>query len=68
VSQDIVNRMVVCGTQHFHGNLGAAGGDPFVALRLYNSGSANYSDLNDAMGATGAYVLEVANRLRGWRN
>jgi len=38
----------------------------YIAARLYNSGSADYSNLNDAVGATGAYVNDVANRLDGW--
>jgi hypothetical protein len=38
----------------------------YVGARLYNSGSANYENLNDPVGATGCYVTDVANRLRGW--
>ena len=37
----------------------------YEAFRAYNSGSVNKRDLNDAMGATGHYVKNTANRLMG---
>jgi hypothetical protein len=40
--------------------------DTYIAARLYNSGSADYQDLNNAEGATTSYVNDIANRLRGW--
>jgi hypothetical protein len=41
------------------------GGDVYVALRGYNSGSVNLGELNDSMGATADYVQKIANRLMG---
>ena len=42
-------------------------GDPWKAARAYNSGSiAPSGNLNDGNGATASYVMDVANRLRGW--
>lgn len=38
----------------------------YIAARLYNSGSADYSDLNDGVGSTGSYANDIANRLTGW--
>lgn len=38
----------------------------YAGARLYNSGSANYDNLNDPVGATACYVTNVANRLTGW--
>ena len=38
----------------------------YQAARLYNSGSANWEDLNAAMGATANYPNDIANRLMGW--
>lgn len=73
ISEDDVYAMVRCGAQHFKGNMNDPAknpkNDPWVALRLYNSGSvAPSGDLNDGNGATAHYVIEVANRLRGWAN
>lgn len=34
--------------------------------RLYNSGSANYGNLNDGITSTACYSMDVANRLTGW--
>lgn len=41
------------------------GGDYYEAFRAYNSGSIDARDLNDAVGATGSYVRDAANRLMG---
>ncbi|KAL9089865.1 MAG: hypothetical protein Q9159_002335 [Coniocarpon cinnabarinum] len=47
--------------------LNAHGGDPWKASRVYNSGSiAPDGDLNNGNGATASYVMDVANRLKGW--
>ena len=45
-------------------------GNYYVALRVYNSGSVNLSQLNDPLGATANYVEDMANRLMGhtWPN
>jgi hypothetical protein len=37
----------------------------YNAIRCYNSGSVDKSNLNDAMGATTSYVSDIANRLMG---
>ncbi|QDS70074.1 hypothetical protein FKW77_004681 [Venturia effusa] len=73
ITEEDVYAMVRCGTQHFKGNMDDAvknpTHNPWIALRLYNSGSvAPSGNLNDGNGATGHYVNEVANRLRGWSN
>jgi hypothetical protein len=38
----------------------------YAGARVYNSGSANYQDLNDGRGSTKCYATDVANRLTGW--
>ncbi|OAQ95826.1 hypothetical protein LLEC1_01369 [Akanthomyces lecanii] len=38
----------------------------YGAARLYNSGSADYSNLNNGLGSTACYATDVANRLTGW--
>lgn len=38
----------------------------YAAARLYNSGSADYSNLNNGLGSTPCYATDVANRLTGW--
>ncbi|TID19603.1 putative glycoside hydrolase protein [Venturia nashicola] len=73
ISEQDIYGMVRCGAEHFKGNMKDhvknPTHDPWVALRLYNSGSvAPSGDLNDGNGATGHYVIQVANRLRGWSN
>ncbi|OAA52933.1 hypothetical protein ISF_09211 [Cordyceps fumosorosea ARSEF 2679] len=46
---------------------GDSGGRKFyAAARLYNSGSADYGNLNDGKGSTPCYATDVANRLTGW--
>lgn len=65
--------MVQAGTKHFKGNLQQVGNqdtasDIYRALRLYNSGSINESNLSDGKGATPSYVSDIANRLQGRTN
>ncbi|CAG8955343.1 hypothetical protein HYFRA_00011327 [Hymenoscyphus fraxineus] len=38
----------------------------YIAARLYNSGSVNQGNMNDPVGATPCYVMDIANRLTGW--
>lgn len=38
----------------------------YAAARLYNSGSANYANLDLGMGSTACYASDIANRLTGW--
>lgn len=38
----------------------------YAAARLYNSGSIDYSNLNNGLGSTACYSQDVANRLTGW--
>ncbi|KIM95740.1 hypothetical protein OIDMADRAFT_133358 [Oidiodendron maius Zn] len=38
----------------------------YAAARLYNSGSADYSDLDNGLGSTVCYASDIANRLTGW--
>ena len=62
--------MVNAGTQHYKGNLeqqGNADDAPTIyeALRLYNSGSLDESNLSNGLGATDSYVSDIANRLIG---
>ncbi|KAK2595473.1 hypothetical protein QQS21_006813 [Conoideocrella luteorostrata] len=38
----------------------------YAAGRLYNSGSADYSNLNNGLGSTPCYASDIANRLTGW--
>jgi hypothetical protein len=38
----------------------------YAAARLYNSGSIDYSNLDDGLGSTACYVSDIANRLMGW--
>ncbi|KAK5996262.1 hypothetical protein PT974_03016 [Cladobotryum mycophilum] len=38
----------------------------YGAARLYNSGSADYGNLNNGLGSTACYASDVANRLTGW--
>ncbi|UNI17791.1 hypothetical protein JDV02_004110 [Purpureocillium takamizusanense] len=49
---------------------GATGGSGsrsfYAAARLYNSGSADYGNLNNGLGSTPCYATDVANRLMGW--
>lgn len=45
-------------------------GNYYVALRVYNSGSVDLGQLNNPLGATANYVVNIANRLIGhtWPN
>ena len=38
----------------------------YAAARLYNSGSADYTNLDNGLGSTPCYASDVANRLTGW--
>ncbi|KAL7782666.1 hypothetical protein V8C37DRAFT_413868 [Trichoderma ceciliae] len=38
----------------------------YATSRLYNSGSIDYSNLDDGLGSTACYASDVANRLQGW--
>jgi len=38
----------------------------YAAARLYNSGSVDYSNLDDGLGSTPCYASDIANRLTGW--
>ncbi len=42
------------------------GGNPYNVARGYNSGSVDFSNLNDGFSSTASYVSDVANRLQGW--
>lgn len=77
-SQSIL-QMVVDGTQgtetgpglvqwlnHAAGVNFDASGNLWEALRGYNSGRMNDMQLSDGLGATDAYVSDVANYLQGW--
>lgn len=49
------------------GAIGDSGSRSFYAAgRLYNSGSADYSNLNNGLGSTACYASDIANRLTGW--
>ena len=65
--------MVMAGTKHFKGNLQQVGDADsattiYRALRLYNSGSIDESNLSDGKGATDSYVSDICNRLQGRTN
>ncbi|KAH8803371.1 hypothetical protein F5884DRAFT_888643 [Xylogone sp. PMI_703] len=73
LSQEQISSMVNAGTQHFKGNLEQFGnGDDaatiYQALRVYNSGSCDSSNLSNGLGATDSYVSDIANRLQGKTN
>ncbi|KAL7947106.1 hypothetical protein V8C42DRAFT_364318 [Trichoderma barbatum] len=38
----------------------------YAAARLYNSGSADFTNLDNGLGSTACYASDVANRLTGW--
>ena len=59
--------------EHFKDDLRSFGnGDDastiYKALRRYNSGQVNESNLSDAQGAFANYVSDIANRLQGRTN
>ena len=59
------------GIQQLYAQAKAATGDAgarsyYAAARLYNSGSVDYSNLNNGFTSTACYVEDVANRLTGW--
>lgn len=41
-------------------------GNAYAVFRSYNSGSVNATNLSDGLGASNAYVSNMANYLRGW--
>lgn len=70
-SADIATQ-IQCGTQHFAGNFQSQGGQNTVdtyypALREYNSGSVDASDLSVATNGAGvaSYVSDISQRLQG---
>ncbi|KXX78201.1 hypothetical protein MMYC01_205068 [Madurella mycetomatis] len=70
LSQDQITSMVRAGTNHFKQNLiqfgNADNADTiYKALRAYNSGSVDASNLSNGLGATDSYVSDIANRLLG---
>ncbi|KHO00607.1 Lysozyme-like domain protein [Metarhizium album ARSEF 1941] len=51
------------------GDIGAGSDDGrvyYTAARLYNSGKADYTNLDLGLGSTACYASDIANRLRGW--
>ncbi|MCJ1282861.1 hypothetical protein MMC26_002187 [Xylographa opegraphella] len=74
--QASITQMVVDGTQgtstgsglvQLFNNIDAkTGGNVWNVLRAYNSGSVDFENLSDPVGATASYVSDVANRLLGW--
>ena len=77
--QGSITQMVVDGTQGTSGGPGLvqwfndqdyvndnAGGNPYNVARGYNSGSVDFSDLDNGLGSTNSYVSDIANRLQGW--
>lgn len=65
--------MVQAGTKHYKANMqqldnADTASTIYRALRLYNSGSINESNLSDGKGATPNYVSDIANRLQGRTN
>lgn len=70
--QDQIKTMISCGTTHLATNLQSHGGKNTVdaiypALREYNSGSVDTSDLSVAPNGAGvtSYVSDIAQRLQG---
>ncbi|KAI9713370.1 MAG: hypothetical protein M1812_006648 [Candelaria pacifica] len=69
VSQAIVDKMVLVGSQALAWFTKTEGGNPYDGLRGYNSGTKiDKGDLSKASAGTPSYVSDVANRLRGWHN
>ena len=71
--QDQITAMVKAGTEHFKANLEQLDNQDtastiYRALRLYNSGSLDDSNLSNGLGATESYVSDVANRLQGHKD
>jgi hypothetical protein len=71
--QDQIASMVMAGTKHYKGNLEQldnrdTASTIYRALRLYNSGFIDESNLSDGKGATDSYVSDIANRLQGRTN
>ncbi|KAK7987251.1 hypothetical protein PG988_002239 [Apiospora saccharicola] len=71
LSQDQISAMVNGGTTHFKANLEDRGNNwneqsIYEALREYNSGSVDASNLSNGLGATDSYVSDISQRLTGW--
>lgn len=73
--QASITKMVQDGTQgtatgpglvQLLNNVARSGGDIWTTLRLYNSGTADPTNLSDGRGATDAYVSNIANYVQGW--
>jgi hypothetical protein len=63
--------MIMAGTKHFKSNLqqldnADSAETIYQALRLYNSGRVDKSNLSNGLGATDDYVSDIANRLQGF--
>ncbi|KAI9896753.1 hypothetical protein N3K66_008925 [Trichothecium roseum] len=59
------------GLQQTHARASSELGDAgsrsyYAAARLYNSGSVDYTNLNNGFTSTACYAMDVANRLTGW--
>lgn len=72
INQDEIETMISCGTTHFATNYQTQGGQNttdtiYPALREYNSGSVDTSDLSTAPNGAGvsSYVSDIAQRLQG---
>ena len=46
--------------------VGATSRSVYAAARMYNSGSVDYTNLDNGLGSTACYASDVANRLTGW--
>ncbi|KAK8122772.1 hypothetical protein PG984_011442 [Apiospora sp. TS-2023a] len=69
--RDQISAMVNGGTTHFKANLEDRGNNwneqsIYEALREYNSGSVDPSNLSNGLGATDSYVSDISQRLTGW--
>lgn len=70
--QDQITTMITCGMTHFQGNYQDQGGANTIdtyypALREFNSGSVDKTDLSIAPNGAGvtSYVSDIAQRLQG---
>ncbi len=71
--KDQISSMVNAGTNHYKGNLeqldnADTASTIYRALRLYNSGIIDETNLSDGLKATPSYVSDIANRLQGRTN
>jgi len=68
--QESITSMITAGTAHFRNNLSQYGSADdvdaiYTALRVYNSGVVDPTNLSNGLGATDSYVSDIANRLCG---